>query len=85
MDHLLASSVDPSEVRGHSRFSSDLTDQPLVVVLMFFSEKFMVRLNKNGGPKNPEKAERLCALFTVGNQAGRSSAPCWSADGFCVL
>ena len=25
----------------------------------------MVRLNKNGGPKNPEKADRLCALFTV--------------------
>lgn len=30
------------------------------------SEKFMVRLNKNGGPKNPEKVDRLCALFTVG-------------------
>ncbi|CAG11288.1 unnamed protein product [Tetraodon nigroviridis] len=29
------------------------------------SEKFMVRLNKNGGPKNPEKADRLCALFTA--------------------
>uniref|UniRef100_A0AAY4BZW4 Dedicator of cytokinesis 3 n=1 Tax=Denticeps clupeoides TaxID=299321 RepID=A0AAY4BZW4_9TELE len=29
------------------------------------SEKFMVRLNKNGGPKNPEKVDRLCALFTV--------------------
>ncbi|XP_068598199.1 dedicator of cytokinesis protein 3 [Brachionichthys hirsutus] len=28
------------------------------------SEKFMVRLNKNGGPKNPEKLDRLCALFT---------------------
>uniref|UniRef100_A0A674AW66 Dedicator of cytokinesis 3 n=1 Tax=Salmo trutta TaxID=8032 RepID=A0A674AW66_SALTR len=28
------------------------------------SEKFMVRLNKNGGPKNPEKVDRLCALFT---------------------
>lgn len=26
----------------------------------------MVRLNKNGGPKNPEKVDRLCALFTVG-------------------
>ncbi|KAG9335306.1 hypothetical protein JZ751_005411 [Albula glossodonta] len=26
--------------------------------------KFMVRLNKNGGPKNPEKVDRLCALFT---------------------
>ena len=25
----------------------------------------MVRLNKNGGPKNPEKVDRLCALFTV--------------------
>ena len=32
----------------------------------FCSEKFMVKLNKNGGPKNPEKADRLCALFTVG-------------------
>lgn len=32
----------------------------------FSSEKFMVRLNKNGGPKNPEKVDRLCALFTVG-------------------
>uniref|UniRef100_A0A3Q4GUY2 Dedicator of cytokinesis 3 n=1 Tax=Neolamprologus brichardi TaxID=32507 RepID=A0A3Q4GUY2_NEOBR len=29
------------------------------------TEKFMVRLNKNGGPKNPEKVDRLCALFTV--------------------
>uniref|UniRef100_A0A8C7S3Y7 Dedicator of cytokinesis 3 n=1 Tax=Oncorhynchus mykiss TaxID=8022 RepID=A0A8C7S3Y7_ONCMY len=28
------------------------------------SEKFMVRLNKSGGPKNPEKVDRLCALFT---------------------
>uniref|UniRef100_A0A8C9VFI1 Dedicator of cytokinesis 3 n=1 Tax=Scleropages formosus TaxID=113540 RepID=A0A8C9VFI1_SCLFO len=28
------------------------------------SEKFMVRLNKNGGPRNPEKVDRLCALFT---------------------
>ncbi|XP_017306238.1 dedicator of cytokinesis protein 3 [Ictalurus punctatus] len=28
------------------------------------SEKFMVKLNKNGGPKNPEKIDRLCALFT---------------------
>ncbi|XP_047666216.1 dedicator of cytokinesis protein 3 isoform X1 [Tachysurus fulvidraco] len=28
------------------------------------SEKFIVRLNKNGGPKNPEKIDRLCALFT---------------------
>uniref|UniRef100_A0A7N8XV04 Dedicator of cytokinesis protein 3-like n=1 Tax=Mastacembelus armatus TaxID=205130 RepID=A0A7N8XV04_9TELE len=33
--------------------------------LVFSSEKFMVRLNKNGGPKNPEKVDRLCALFTV--------------------
>lgn len=31
----------------------------------FYSEKFMVKLNKNGGPKNPEKVDRLCALFTV--------------------
>ncbi|XP_034389183.1 LOW QUALITY PROTEIN: dedicator of cytokinesis protein 3 [Cyclopterus lumpus] len=28
------------------------------------SEKFIVRLNKNGAPKNPEKVDRLCALFT---------------------
>uniref|UniRef100_H3CH20 Dedicator of cytokinesis 3 n=1 Tax=Tetraodon nigroviridis TaxID=99883 RepID=H3CH20_TETNG len=28
------------------------------------SEKFMVRLNKNGGPKNPEKMDRLSTLFT---------------------
>ncbi|XP_062923856.1 dedicator of cytokinesis protein 3 isoform X7 [Mobula hypostoma] len=28
------------------------------------SERFMVRLNKNGMPRNPEKIERLCALFT---------------------
>ncbi|XP_077357789.1 dedicator of cytokinesis protein 3-like isoform X6 [Festucalex cinctus] len=28
------------------------------------SEKFLVRLNKNGGPKNSEKADRPCALFT---------------------
>ncbi|XP_028302238.1 dedicator of cytokinesis protein 3-like isoform X4 [Gouania willdenowi] len=28
------------------------------------SERFMVRLNKNGGPKNPEKLDQLCALFT---------------------
>lgn len=34
-------------------------------LFMCFSEKFMVRLNKNGGPKNPEKVDRLCALFTV--------------------
>lgn len=29
------------------------------------SERFMVRLNKNGGPRNPEKIDRMCALFTV--------------------
>ncbi|XP_078065470.1 dedicator of cytokinesis protein 3 isoform X1 [Mustelus asterias] len=28
------------------------------------SERFMVRLNRNGMPRNPEKIERLCALFT---------------------
>ncbi|XP_012575758.1 PREDICTED: dedicator of cytokinesis protein 3 isoform X4 [Condylura cristata] len=28
------------------------------------SERFLVRLNKNGGPRNPEKIERMCALFT---------------------
>lgn len=28
------------------------------------SERFLVRLNKNGGPKNPDKIDRLCALFT---------------------
>ncbi|KAJ8257946.1 hypothetical protein GJAV_G00191470 [Gymnothorax javanicus] len=28
------------------------------------SEKFLVRLNKNGAPKNPERVDRLCALFT---------------------
>ncbi|OXB71305.1 UNVERIFIED_CONTAM: hypothetical protein H355_005731 [Colinus virginianus] len=27
-------------------------------------ERFMVRLNKNGGPRNPEKIDRMCALFT---------------------
>ncbi|XP_072569116.1 dedicator of cytokinesis protein 3-like isoform X1 [Paramormyrops kingsleyae] len=27
------------------------------------SEKFMVRLNKSGGAKNAEKADRLCSLF----------------------
>uniref|UniRef100_A0A803T6X3 Dedicator of cytokinesis 3 n=1 Tax=Anolis carolinensis TaxID=28377 RepID=A0A803T6X3_ANOCA len=31
------------------------------------SERFLVRLNKNGGPKNPEKIDRMCALFTVCN------------------
>ncbi|TSM44139.1 Dedicator of cytokinesis protein 3 [Bagarius yarrelli] len=35
------------------------------------SEKFMVRLNKNGGPKNPEKIDRLCALFTCFLRTGR--------------
>ena len=35
-------------------------------MLMFgFSEKFLVRLNKSGAPKNPERVDRLCALFTV--------------------
>ncbi|XP_036388838.1 dedicator of cytokinesis protein 3-like isoform X2 [Megalops cyprinoides] len=28
------------------------------------SEKFMVRLNRSGSPKNPEKVDRLCTLFT---------------------
>ncbi|XP_069792936.1 dedicator of cytokinesis protein 3 isoform X11 [Narcine bancroftii] len=28
------------------------------------SERFMVRLNKNGMPRNSEKIDRLCALFT---------------------
>ncbi|XP_060241321.1 dedicator of cytokinesis protein 3 isoform X4 [Meriones unguiculatus] len=28
------------------------------------SERFLVRLNKNGGPRNPEKIDRMCALFT---------------------
>uniref|UniRef100_A0A6I8P647 Dedicator of cytokinesis 3 n=1 Tax=Ornithorhynchus anatinus TaxID=9258 RepID=A0A6I8P647_ORNAN len=33
--------------------------------LLYFSERFLVRLNKNGAPRNPEKIERMCALFTV--------------------
>ncbi|XP_034296012.1 dedicator of cytokinesis protein 3 isoform X3 [Pantherophis guttatus] len=28
------------------------------------SERFLVRLNKNGGAKNPEKIDRMCTLFT---------------------
>nr|XP_033781897.1 dedicator of cytokinesis protein 3 isoform X1 [Geotrypetes seraphini] len=28
------------------------------------SERFMVRLNKNGGPRNPDKIDRLCGFFT---------------------
>ncbi|GAA6088698.1 dedicator of cytokinesis protein 3-like [Tachysurus ichikawai] len=27
------------------------------------SERFLVKLNKNGGPQNPEKVDRLCTLF----------------------
>lgn len=38
------------------------------------SEKFMVKLNKNGGPKNPEKVDRLCALFTV------TQLPVWTMN-----
>ncbi|XP_049341467.1 dedicator of cytokinesis protein 3-like isoform X2 [Astyanax mexicanus] len=30
----------------------------------YISERFLVKLNKNGGPQNPEKVDRLCALFT---------------------
>lgn len=30
-----------------------------------FSERFLVKLNKNGGPQNPEKVDRLCTLFMV--------------------
>ncbi|XP_040325066.1 dedicator of cytokinesis protein 3-like, partial [Herpailurus yagouaroundi] len=36
----------------------------LCLSLLHFSERFLVRLNKNGGPRNPEKIERMCALFT---------------------
>uniref|UniRef100_A0A8C1XL81 Dedicator of cytokinesis 3 n=1 Tax=Cyprinus carpio TaxID=7962 RepID=A0A8C1XL81_CYPCA len=46
-------------------FSSELKIK-LSFCLFSSSEKFMVKLNKNGGPKNPEKVDRLCALFTVG-------------------
>uniref|UniRef100_A0A8C3CPZ8 Dedicator of cytokinesis 3 n=1 Tax=Cairina moschata TaxID=8855 RepID=A0A8C3CPZ8_CAIMO len=34
-------------------------------LLGYSNERFMVRLNKNGGPRNPEKIDRMCALFTV--------------------
>uniref|UniRef100_A0A668SQ75 C2 DOCK-type domain-containing protein n=1 Tax=Oreochromis aureus TaxID=47969 RepID=A0A668SQ75_OREAU len=59
--------VIPSEagtIRSHSKISF-LLKLTKVAADCFFSEKFMVRLNKNGGPKNPEKVDRLCALFTV--------------------
>lgn len=42
-----------------------VADWPKLWPGLFCSEKFMVKLNKNGGPKNPEKIDRLCALFTV--------------------
>lgn len=42
-----------------------LTDTLKLWTGFLCSEKFMVKLNKNGGPKNPEKVDRLCALFTV--------------------
>ncbi|TTC88574.1 Dedicator of cytokinesis protein 3 [Bagarius yarrelli] len=29
----------------------------------FISERFLVKLNKSGGPQNPEKVDRLCTLF----------------------
>uniref|UniRef100_A0A8C9TCB0 Dedicator of cytokinesis 3 n=1 Tax=Scleropages formosus TaxID=113540 RepID=A0A8C9TCB0_SCLFO len=37
----------------------------LIFCFRLFSERFMVRLNKSGGPKNLEKADRLCTLFMV--------------------
>uniref|UniRef100_A0A8C7GGV2 Dedicator of cytokinesis 3 n=1 Tax=Oncorhynchus kisutch TaxID=8019 RepID=A0A8C7GGV2_ONCKI len=45
----------------------EMVDQDHISVSELYKlvlEKFMVRLNKNGGPKNPEKVDRLCALFT---------------------
>lgn len=48
-----------------------------MVVFVCFSEKFMVRLNKNGGPKNPEKVDRLCALFTVTHTLHGVRPVCW--------
>lgn len=47
--------------------TSWLTDSLKLWTGFSCSEKFMVKLNKNGGPKNPEKVDRLCALFTVRN------------------
>uniref|UniRef100_A0A8K9WW47 Dedicator of cytokinesis 3 n=1 Tax=Oncorhynchus mykiss TaxID=8022 RepID=A0A8K9WW47_ONCMY len=52
-------------LNGNMWLEIALEMQQTVDFLSYFSEKFMVRLNKNGGPKNPEKVDRLCALFTV--------------------
>uniref|UniRef100_A0A8C7DXK5 Dedicator of cytokinesis 3 n=1 Tax=Oncorhynchus kisutch TaxID=8019 RepID=A0A8C7DXK5_ONCKI len=41
------------------------TERQTVDFLSYFSEKFMVRLNKNGGPKNPEKVDRLSDHLSV--------------------
>uniref|UniRef100_A0A8C6SNR2 Dedicator of cytokinesis 3 n=1 Tax=Neogobius melanostomus TaxID=47308 RepID=A0A8C6SNR2_9GOBI len=41
--------------------------------VLCFSEKFMVRLNKNGGPKNPEKVDRL---FKFGSSIKNPEVKC---------
>lgn len=35
-------------------------------ISLFYSERFFVKLNKNGLPKYPDKSERQCTLFVVG-------------------
>ena len=42
-----------------------LTVCPLLLSLLWYSERFFVRLNKSGLPKSPEKTERQCTLFVV--------------------
>uniref|UniRef100_A0A8K9Y208 Dedicator of cytokinesis 3 n=1 Tax=Oncorhynchus mykiss TaxID=8022 RepID=A0A8K9Y208_ONCMY len=63
-------------LNGNMWLEIALEMQQTVDFLSYFSEKFMVRLNKNGGPKNPEKVDRLCALFTVSSPDTSIPHPC---------
>lgn len=44
--------------------------------LFSYSERFFLRLNRNGLPKCPEKPERHCSLFVVSSSYSQSLL-CW--------
>uniref|UniRef100_A0A8C5NSY1 Dedicator of cytokinesis 4 n=1 Tax=Junco hyemalis TaxID=40217 RepID=A0A8C5NSY1_JUNHY len=45
--------------------------------LFSYSERFFLRLNRNGLPKCPEKPERHCSLFVVSSSSSQSFFLCW--------
>lgn len=62
---------------GESALSELLNSLYDATLLLSRSERFFLRLNRNGLPKAPDKPERHCSLFVVSGPRPPRGAACY--------